>query len=910
MNWVSSDDLQLEGHLLGLPTFCRAVLRENDLRVVLKCIQYPLDHPRDRLAFVARVASFRNVDHPALLRVVGYGRFSSDYEGVTKGTAFVMYEDVDIGNLRQLPGVRTWPRARATILSLLDGLVHLHGAGFVHGGLDPSKVFFRTTSEGVQTCITHSGCPEDYEPHFVAPERMTQPDVPQSPLEDLFAVGRICEEMLEVRTPDEHASYWSDRDLPHRLARWIGRMVAVNPADRFGSAWVALQEFRRLVDLRPSQTVLARTPSADLIETPDPRVLALTQLGEDVRRDGVTRFVGVKGASRLEIANLKRHLLQRYVAEVHEIEDHPMGARFGLRPRWFETPQGSMHTDAFVHRQVCQRLIDRGSGALQVVFAFNVEGNLFVARWLEVLRESGARCLVILFRTRTRQPTSGVRTDLELDFENRWDDEIEARLDEVERATPVGYEALELAATLGPQVADLKWEMACSAAGLEVNLPTLETVVWSGLLTRLDQGWVLELLGAEALHRRIEAEDRQERWNEVALKVVQEARGLDPVVQGFRSAHHAFAAGRTEDGLRWAEETVEELLRQRRDLEATQLVRLALDVRRDGGLGDPGLQVRLWTLLGRALLRRDPASAVWWLRRATEVATQIGSNDLWMGAVPYLMAASRLVGVPEKEAIRKEVAIRVVRGEAMRLRPQAALQLAREMTDVSKMRLASRLLELYEPRLTAGPEYAEMLYLRGKLALFFEEFVLAAELADVSQSEADAVGDSLTYAEAAALSARAAYRLGESERAVRLYARAASLLEESGADMLTTYFRLAVIASQQGHVEQARRWTSQLMSRASESQMPRARLLEAISRLWMSAFHGAVAEAQAWMVEVDARSREIEIQEFDVAGVIESAARRLELVDARIGRECFTLAGRFYRMIGDTRRAEKLTRRT
>lgn len=215
-------------------------------------------HPRDRFSLGQAVTTACSLNHPSILRLIDRGQTEHDLFGFPENTSYLVFENADIGHLQRIPGERSWARARAVVLSTLDVLAHAHTLGVIHGHLSPSKVMFRRVQNQVLTKIHGFGLFEfsDRDAEFSPPERHQNPSRILHPSEDLFALGRICEEMLENRK--EFLSYDT---VSTGLRNWLGRMIAINPDDRYASAREAAIEFAELDTSEPSRTLLICTPT-------------------------------------------------------------------------------------------------------------------------------------------------------------------------------------------------------------------------------------------------------------------------------------------------------------------------------------------------------------------------------------------------------------------------------------------------------------------------------------------------------------------------------------------------------------------------------------------------------------------------------------------------------------------------
>jgi len=213
--------------------------------------------PRAVAAFRAEARALAAVEHPGVVRIHHYGIA----EG---GVQFFAMERAPGGTLADLAARDDVP---AILLSLLDALAHVHARGLVHRDLTPGNVLLwrvpglatrwgalvpgvlaKIADFGLATSIGSSEPPPARArgtPQYMAPEQFAKELRDEGPWTDLYALGCIAIRLLTGKPPFAGRS-WKDLELAHRtmeppavegrLGAWLGRLLAKEPRDRFGSA--------------------------------------------------------------------------------------------------------------------------------------------------------------------------------------------------------------------------------------------------------------------------------------------------------------------------------------------------------------------------------------------------------------------------------------------------------------------------------------------------------------------------------------------------------------------------------------------------------------------------------------------------------------------------------------------------
>jgi serine/threonine protein kinase len=119
------------------------------------------------------------------------------------------------------------------ISALCDALTYLHGQGLIHRDIKPANIIFvngrpKLADIGLVTEINES----QHRASLVGTEGYLPPEGPGTTAGDLFALGKVLEEMLVRGTDSPHPPDESRA----RLGAVIKKACAENPAERFADA--------------------------------------------------------------------------------------------------------------------------------------------------------------------------------------------------------------------------------------------------------------------------------------------------------------------------------------------------------------------------------------------------------------------------------------------------------------------------------------------------------------------------------------------------------------------------------------------------------------------------------------------------------------------------------------------------
>ncbi len=233
-------------------------------RVAIKLLRSDAsDHRLARQAFDREVRTVARLRHPNIVPIYDFGEVTAEeaerFEGQVKaGSPYLAMELIDGPSLKAFRGVITSETTRRLILETLEALAHSHARGIIHRDLKPSNILLqpRTDRSNSNTLgrarltdfgIAHAFDREDSDglsyslgtPGFMAPEQRYNCWRDFGPWTDLFAVGKMTEDLLSRSGEDGQA-------LKEVLAPWLAKMCAEHWSARFrraADAALALNEY-------------------------------------------------------------------------------------------------------------------------------------------------------------------------------------------------------------------------------------------------------------------------------------------------------------------------------------------------------------------------------------------------------------------------------------------------------------------------------------------------------------------------------------------------------------------------------------------------------------------------------------------------------------------------------------------
>jgi len=269
-------------------------------------------------SFAGEVRAAAGLTHPHIVTVLDHGRVPADAilpasEGpdpaLMIGAPFLIMELVEGRPLQHRAGRLTWPQLRETLRCLLDALGHSHARGVIHRDLKPGNVLLaarspsgrRTASGAPWLMLTDFGLAHALDrqgttesvvagtPAYMAPEQLRGDLRDQGPWTDLYSVGCLAwalaagqppfggrlsfSEAIRCHLREAPPEFKSVQPMPDGLERWLRRMLAKDPFDRYlrvADARWGLMHMVEMAAALPAPSARPRKKSEPRARTPVP----------------------------------------------------------------------------------------------------------------------------------------------------------------------------------------------------------------------------------------------------------------------------------------------------------------------------------------------------------------------------------------------------------------------------------------------------------------------------------------------------------------------------------------------------------------------------------------------------------------------------------------------------------------
>lgn len=246
----------------GMARVWQGVHRRSGVPVAVKVVTAELAREMAfRVRFAHEVRAVARLDHPAVVRVFDHGAVSTAAAAASggqlwEGAPYLAMEWIEGGEVSS--GVASWAGLRATLGVLLDGLAHAHARGVIHRDIKDDNVLRAARGPvltdfglAVDPAQAAGGKPAGT-PGYMAPEQAKNEWRRFGPATDLYSLGCLAWRLwcgavpygeregslalMMARMLSPLPPVTPRFEAPAGFAGWLGRMLAVEPEDRFAFA--------------------------------------------------------------------------------------------------------------------------------------------------------------------------------------------------------------------------------------------------------------------------------------------------------------------------------------------------------------------------------------------------------------------------------------------------------------------------------------------------------------------------------------------------------------------------------------------------------------------------------------------------------------------------------------------------
>ena len=262
-----------------------ATHRDLERAVAIKLLSpHLIDDDKHRARFVREARAMAKVNSPHVIRVHDAGEENE--------WPFIAMELLDGGDLSQAQaehGTFELPVALRLFSEIATGIRAAHDAGLVHRDIKPSNVLLRNEASGPTAVVCDFGISRILEssstvtsgvlgtPSYMAPERFHGADASKS--SDVYALGCLLYELVTGRPPytgsvaqvtvahlQQPIPRFPDRTPAAPLNGLLDRSLKKEPASRYDTVDVLLEELRLVEGLHSAETVRVAPPVVERVE--------------------------------------------------------------------------------------------------------------------------------------------------------------------------------------------------------------------------------------------------------------------------------------------------------------------------------------------------------------------------------------------------------------------------------------------------------------------------------------------------------------------------------------------------------------------------------------------------------------------------------------------------------------------
>ena len=273
------------------------VHRLQNVPVAVKVLTALGDQDEFRQSFTNEVRAVAKLHHPSIIRLLDYGMTDIALSEATNGQIVAQspYYAMELATGGTLPRPKqplAWPQMRYLLLELLDALAHAHARDVIHRDIKPSNILLMSEKNHTRAMLTDFGIAKAVgtkelpnglvagTPRYMAPEQILNQTRDQGPWTDLYSLGCLAYLFATGKRIFAHASGTevlrcqiqetpdpvTGRHLPEGFQKWLSKMLAKKPSQRFEYAAEAAWE---LISLSNPELEFPELPSHEQNALPE-----------------------------------------------------------------------------------------------------------------------------------------------------------------------------------------------------------------------------------------------------------------------------------------------------------------------------------------------------------------------------------------------------------------------------------------------------------------------------------------------------------------------------------------------------------------------------------------------------------------------------------------------------------------
>ncbi len=269
----------------------RARHRQHRTAAAVKLLALPSDDAAEaiRSAFHREIRAQARLTHPSIAAVLDYGVVDAEEAdaadgALTAGAPYMAMELAEAGTLADTLLPPDWRTCREILFAVLDALAYAHARGVLHRDLKPENILrfpeaaglerWKLADFGLAVSSSADQGPDEWTsyasagtPEYMPPEQLDGHWRRFGPWTDLYQLGCFAFELVAGHLPYEGESFEAVAQqhhsapipsasearipVPDGVDRWLERLLAKSPVDRFRRAADAAHQLAELPPVEP-----------------------------------------------------------------------------------------------------------------------------------------------------------------------------------------------------------------------------------------------------------------------------------------------------------------------------------------------------------------------------------------------------------------------------------------------------------------------------------------------------------------------------------------------------------------------------------------------------------------------------------------------------------------------------------